>query len=49
MAEEAGLTVDMQGFEAAMEAARERSKAAGKKVCWCGCSACGGAVAKDTA
>lgn len=31
MAEERGLAVDKQGFEAAMEAAKERSRAAGKR------------------
>lgn len=32
MAEEAGLRVDGAGFEAAMEEAREKSRAAGKKA-----------------
>jgi alanyl-tRNA synthetase len=31
MAEEQGLQVDAAGFEAAMEEAREKSRAAGKK------------------
>ena len=36
MAEEAGLRVDGAGFEAAMEEARERSRAAGKKAAGAG-------------
>ncbi len=32
MAEERGLTVDTAGFEAAMAAQKERSRAAGKKA-----------------
>jgi len=33
MAEERGLTVDVKGFDDAMEEARERSRSAQNKVC----------------